>query len=162
MDNIIRIAVIYCCVLAGLRILGKREFGQLSPHELVTLLIIPEIVSPALTGQDTSLTGALSGAAAMLALVFITSLFSHRFQRFEQVVSGQPLVLVQNGELLCDSMNRSRISAEEVLAEMRKAGLDDLKQVKWAVLESDGKISIVAMPGVDSSGGAQGSGEVEL
>lgn len=145
MDLIIRITVIYFCVLAGLRILGKREFGQLSPHELVTLLIIPEIVSPALTAQDTSLTGALASAAALLALVFLTSLLSHRFKKIEQLISGQPLVLVQNGELFCDSMNRSRISAEEVLAEMRKSGLDRLDQVKWAVLESDGKISIVPL-----------------
>lgn len=162
MDIIIRIFVIYCCVLAGLRILGKREFGQLSPHELVTLLIIPEIVSPALTGQDTSLTGALAGTATLLGLVFVTSLLSHRFHGVEKVVSGQPLVLVQNGELLCDSMNRSRISAEEVLAEMRKAGLDDLKQVKWAVLESDGKISIVPMPAATADAGAQASAETEM
>lgn len=146
MDIVIRITIIYCCVLAGLRILGKREFGQLSPHELVTLLIIPEIVSPALTAQDTSLTGALAGTAALLALVFLTSLLSHRFSRFEQLVSGQPLVLVHNGQLLCDAMNRSRISAEEVMAEMRKAGVERLQDVRWAVLEADGKISIVPLP----------------
>lgn len=151
MDIVIRITIIYCCILAGLRILGKREFGQLSPHELVTLLIIPEIVSPALTAQDTSLTGALAGTAALLALVFLTSLLSHRFSRFEQLVSGQPLVLVHNGQLLCDAMNRSRISAEEVMAEMRKAGVERLQDVRWAVLEADGKISIVPLPAEGSS-----------
>lgn len=144
MDIVIRIAVIYCAVLAGLRILGKREFGQLSPHELVTLLIIPEIVSPALTAQDTSLTGALIGTSVLMALVFLTSMLSHRFNRFERLISGQPLVLVHNGQLLCEAMNRARISAEEVLAEMRKAGVDELERVRWAVLEADGSISIVA------------------
>lgn len=160
MDIVLRIVVIYCAILAGLRMLGKREFGQLSPHELVTLLIIPEIVSPALTTQDTSLTGALIGTAALLVLVFVTSLASHRLRTVEQLISSQPLVLVRNGELLCESMNRSRISAEEVLAETRKAGIENLQQVRWAVLESDGTISIIPMPGVAAQ--QQGDNEAEL
>lgn len=160
MDIVLRITVIFVAVLAGLRILGKREFGQLSPHELVTLLIIPEIVSPALTAQDTSLAGALIGTSTLLVLVFMTSVASHRLRAVERLVSSQPLVLVRNGELLCESMNRSRISAEEVLAETRKAGLAHLHEVGWAVLEADGTISIIPMPGRERHG--SGANEVEV
>lgn len=152
MEIVIRIAIIYLFILAGLRVLGKREFGQLSPHELVTLLIIPEIVSQALTDQDNSITGALIGTATLMGLVFITSLLTHRFERLEEIVRGQPLVLVQDGRLLEIPLNRSRVSADEVLAEMRKSGYDQLEQIKWAVLEADGKISFVPFESAPGSG----------
>ncbi len=74
MDIVLRITVVYLFVLVGLRILGKREFGQLSPLELVSLLMIPEVVSQAMVGSDYSLTTGLTGLATLLVLVFLTSL----------------------------------------------------------------------------------------
>lgn len=143
METVLRVAAIYLFVLVALRVLGKREFGQLSPIELVTLLMIPEIVSQALTREDYSLTNAAIGVATLLVLVFVTSLLMHRFQKAEIVIAGQPTVLVRQGELIGTALNAMRVTPDEVFSEMHKAGLQQLEQVQWAILESDGRIAIV-------------------
>lgn len=143
MEIVLRVTVIYVCIVAGLRVLGKREFGQLSPVELVTLLLVPEMVSNALTGADKSLTGALLAVGTLFTLVFGLSLVMHRFRRAEVIVTGSPTVLVARGRLLQDALNRQRIAPDEVLGELRRSGLARLDEVEWAVLETDGRISIV-------------------
>ncbi len=144
MDTVFRVALIYLFVLVGLRILGKREFGQLSPLELVSLLMIPEIVSQALIGEDYSLTTGLTGLCTLLVLVFFTSLLVHRFKRMEQLITGEPTLLVHDGAFLTEAMNRMRVTPGEVFTEMHKSGLQRLSEVKWAILEPDGSIAIVA------------------
>jgi uncharacterized membrane protein YcaP (DUF421 family) len=143
METVIRVAIIYIFILVGLRILGKREFGQLSPLELVSLLMIPEIVTTALTRDDHSLTNALVGVATLFSLVFITSVLMQWSRRAEQLIAGKPAVLVCDGQYLAENMNRERITPDEIFTEMHKSGLEKLEQVKWAILESDGKISII-------------------
>jgi uncharacterized membrane protein YcaP (DUF421 family) len=143
METVLRISVIYLLVFAGLRVMGKREFGQLSPLELVTLLMIPEIVSQALTGEDYSVTNAVIGVATLLVLVFATSLVMHRFKKAERIITGEPSVLVRHGKMLEAAMNAARVSADEVFEEMHHAGLQTLDQVDWAILEPGGKIAIV-------------------
>lgn len=151
MDTVLRVAIIYLFVLVGLRILGKREFGQLSPLELVSLLMIPEIVSQSLIGSDFSLTTGLTGVATLLVLVFFTSLLVQRFDRMEHLVAGQPTLLVHEGAFLPDAMNRMRVTPDEVYTELHKAGLSELSQVKWAILEPDGSIALVPTPEASDS-----------
>lgn len=143
MEVVLRVTFIYLFVMFALRVLGKREFGQLSPLELVSLLMIPEIVSQALVGEDFSVITALVGVATLLILVFVTSVLTQRFGGFESFVSGAPTVIVRRGAYIEKAMNQMRISPDEVMTELRKSGLETLSQVKWAVLEADGKISIV-------------------
>jgi uncharacterized membrane protein YcaP (DUF421 family) len=143
METIWRIAVIYLFIIFGLRVLGKREFGQLSPLELVTLLIIPEIVSQGLVREDFSITNALIGTSTLLLLVYFTSLLQHSSESIEKVFSSSPTVLVQNGYYVDKHMNQERVSPDEIFDAMYQSGLDRLEQVKWAILTSDGKISIV-------------------
>ena len=143
METVIRIALIYIVIVIGLRVLGKREFSQMSPLELVSLLLIPEIASQALTREDFSFTNAVVGLATLFVLVFFTSLLMHRFKTVETAISDSPSVLVQNGEFIKETLNRERVTPGEVFVEMRKAGLEKLGQIKWAILETDGKISIV-------------------
>lgn len=143
MEIVIRIAVIYVFLLVALRLIGKREFGQMSPFELVTLLLIPEILTEALHQGETSLTAALIGISTLLILVFLTSLASYRFPRVARVTEGEPVVLVSHGALVPSAMHKERVSTQEIESEMRKAGLDRLEHVRWGVLEPDGKISFV-------------------
>ncbi|HSI73891.1 MAG TPA: hypothetical protein VK934_12010, partial [Fimbriimonas sp.] len=86
METVVRVLVIYVFILAAMRVMGKREFGQLSPQEFVILLIIPEIVSSALNQNDNTLTNALVGVCTIMLLVFITSSLSHRFKAVETLV----------------------------------------------------------------------------
>lgn len=143
METLVRVAVIYLFIIFGLRVMGKREFSQLSTVELVTLMLIPEIVSEALTGEDSSITNALVGVSTILLLVFFTSLWMHRSPRVEAVVSGSPVVLVRNGQIDEDRMNRERVSPGELYSEMHLSGVERLAEIRWAILEPDGKIAII-------------------
>jgi uncharacterized membrane protein YcaP (DUF421 family) len=144
METVIRVVIIYIAILAGLRMIGKREFGQLSAAELVTLLIIPEVVSQTVTREDSSLTNALIAIATLLSLVFITSSIVHADGKIEKVMMGKPVVLVVRGKMLEDNMNKERVSPDEILTAMHMNGLERIEEVKWAILENDGKISIVS------------------
>jgi uncharacterized membrane protein YcaP (DUF421 family) len=143
MDTVIRMAFIYFFLMIALRVMGKRELSEMSPFELVTLLMVPEIFSTALARQDYSMTHATIGAATLFTLVFITSLLTFRFKRVEQIVEGTPTILVHDGRMLEQNLKRERVTAEEVFAEMHQSGLEDLSQVQWAILEVDGKIAII-------------------
>lgn len=143
METVLRVVIIYIVILVGLRVLGKREFGELSPLELITLLLIPDLVSQGVLRSDYSFTNSLISIATLFSLVFITSLFAHRFKRVEKFVDGEPTLLVANGQLLTRNMNRERISPDEIYGAMHRAGVEKLAAVRWAVLETDGRISIV-------------------
>jgi uncharacterized membrane protein YcaP (DUF421 family) len=141
--TVIRIAIIYVVVMIGLRIIGKRELSQLAPRELVMLLLIPELFSQAALGEDFSMTNAIIAFVTLLVLVFWTSVLTYLSPRAGRLVDATPAVLVRHGELVPGALHRERITAEEVFSEMRHVGLTQLSQVDWAILEGDGKISIV-------------------
>lgn len=143
MDTVFRIAAVYFLLMVALRVMGKRELSEMSPFELVTLLMIPEIFSPALAREDYSMTHATIGVATLFTLVFLTSALTFRFSRAERVVEGKPTVLVHDGRFLERNMQRERVTPDEVLNEMHKNGIELLGDVRWAILEVDGKIAIV-------------------
>ena len=143
METVIRVGVIYIFLLVLLRVMGKRELGQLAPMELVLLILIPELVAQGIVGEDFSLTNAVIAVTTLTSLVFLTSTLAHRFRTVEEVVEGNPALLVEHGEAVIETMSRERIPAEEIGAEMRKAGIERLEDIKWAVLESDGHISFI-------------------
>ena len=143
METVVRVVLVYFFVMFGLRVLGKREFGELEPFDLVVLLLIPELVAQALVREDFSLTNGLVGVATLLMLVFITGAVSYRFPRVGRVIASTPTVLVRHGHLLTKQMNRERVGPEEILEAMHQVGLHRMDQVQWAILETDGRISVV-------------------
>lgn len=143
METVLRVAILYLFILVGLRVLGKREFSQMSPMELVALLLIPEIASQGLIREDFSVTNAMIGVATLFVLVFANSFLTHLSRRFEEVVEGTPTVLVHDGRFAEANLNKERISPEEVYSELHKVGLERIDQVRWAILEGDGKIAVV-------------------
>jgi uncharacterized membrane protein YcaP (DUF421 family) len=153
METVTRVVFIYFFIMLGLRVLGKREFGQLSPLELVTLLLIPEIVAQGLVREDFSLTNAIVGISTLFALVFITSLVMQHSRRAEEFVTGKPTLLVYNGNFIPENMNKERITPDEIYTELHKTGLVKLAQVRWVILESDGKIAVIPKEGEEPPGG---------
>lgn len=143
METVLRVAIIYFFLMLGLRVIGKREFGQLAPFDLVVLLMIPEIVQQALVREDFSITNALIGLCTLLSLVFLTSVVLYRFDKLHRVVSGGPSVVVSNGHLVADTMHGERITPDEIYDALHKAGLQEISQVKWGILQADGKIAII-------------------
>jgi uncharacterized membrane protein YcaP (DUF421 family) len=143
METVLRVVIIYAVIFVGLRVLGKREFGELSPLELVTLILIPDLVSQGVVRSDYSLTNSIIAVATLFSLVFLISQLCQRFGRIERLVGGEPTLLVIKGRILTRNLNRERISAEELYSQMHKAGCEHLSRVRWAVLESDGRIAII-------------------
>ena len=143
METVLRVAVIYAVVLVSLRVMGKREFGQMTPVELVCLMLIPDLITQAALGEDYSLTTAMVAVLTLFSLVFLTSILTYLSSRAEAIISGQPAVLVAHGQLLEPALNRERVTTGEIFAEMHRAGLERLSQVRWAVLEDDGRIAII-------------------
>jgi uncharacterized membrane protein YcaP (DUF421 family) len=88
METVIRIALIYLVILVGLRLLGKRELSQLTPLELVTLMLIPEIVSQSMIGEVFSITNSVIGLTTIFSLVFLTSLLKHKSRRVERIIES--------------------------------------------------------------------------
>jgi uncharacterized membrane protein YcaP (DUF421 family) len=156
METVIRVVVIYIFLLVALRIMGKREFGQLSPLELVSLLMIPELVSNALQSEDFSIVDALVAVSTLLALVMLTSILMHQSKKAEKIISAEPTVLVHHSQYAVDNMNRERVTVDEIFSEMHKSGLERLEQVKWAILEADGTITIVPKDPSDQDKRGQG------
>jgi uncharacterized membrane protein YcaP (DUF421 family) len=143
METILRVGAIYFFIMISLRLLGKREFSQLTPFELVTLLLIPEISAQAMLREDFSLTNALVGLSTLFLLVFLTSNVTHLSRKAERVIGGKATVLVCRGAFVPENMNRERITPDEVYGEMHRSGLSRLEQIQWAILETDGKISFI-------------------
>ena len=146
MESVIRVAIVYLFVLFALRLLGKREFGDLSPMEFVMLMLIPDIVAQGILDEDYSLTNALVAVSTIMLLVVLTSMLTHVNRRAGLAVSPRPTVLLFDGDLYTSNLDRERVSPDEILQVARESGLETLDQVRWAILQSDGRIAIVPKP----------------
>lgn len=137
----LRTAVIYTVVLAGVRLSGKREVGQMTPFDLTLLLLISNAVQNAMTGSDTSLLGGVVAAATLLIVNYFVAELSGGNRRFRKLVQGQPSLLVHDGEIISAHMAKEHVSMDELHRSLREHGIASAKDVALAVLEVDGSIS---------------------
>lgn len=136
-------AVIYVFVLAGLRLLGTRELGQMSAYDLVLIVVIANAVQNALVGGDTTLVGGMVSALTLLVLNRVFTWLLDRFPALERRMVGEPVVLVSDGLPRWDRMRREGVTREELMAGLREHGVASLDEIRLAVLEVDGTISVV-------------------
>lgn len=138
-----RTAVVYAALFIGLRLMGKREMGQMTVFDLVLLLVISNAVQNAMVGQDTSITGGLIAAACLLLLNRLVALVRLRSPRLRRVIEGTPTVLVSRGRFMEAGLRREGIDRSEVETALREHGVAGVERVRLAVLEPDGSISVV-------------------
>lgn len=138
-----RVAIIYLFVIIGVRVIGKRELSEISPFELIMLMLIPEIASQALNREDHSLTNAIIGISTLLCLVFFNSILTYLSPTFRNFVDGKPVVMFYQGKFIQDVLDREGIDASEILEEARGAGFESLDAIKWVILEPGGKMSCI-------------------
>lgn len=143
MDIVVRASVMFVIVYGLLRLLGKRELGQMSPFEFVTLIVMGDLIQQGVTHQDFSLTGATLAICTFAAWSLVMSVISHRFPRLRGVLRSGPVVLVRDGAFIRENLDRERIDHDEFGTQLRLAGIASLDQVAWAILEPEGKISFV-------------------
>lgn len=145
METVLRVTAIFFFLTIAMRIIGKRELGEMSGYELILIILIPEILSQGLIGEDYSITNALIGVSTLLSLVLINSFLSYRFKKFRAVLEGNPVVLYYNGRFIDNTLHKERVGVDEILNEIREIGYERFDQMKWVVLEPDGKISCIPL-----------------
>lgn len=144
MESVLRGAIVYLFVWLVFRIAGKRTLNETTTFDLVLLLIISETTQEAMIDSDHSLTNGLLLIITLVGIDIILSIWKQRSTLAERLMDGAPLLIVENGKLIGDLAKKSRIDEKDVLEAAReKHGLERLDQVKYAVLEISGQISIV-------------------
>lgn len=146
-EILLRTFVVYMVVLVLLRLAGKRELGQMTPFDLVVILVIANAVQNAMTGGDNSLTGGIIAAATLTLVNIAVGRWGSRVPFFRRLVVSQPTLLLRDGKPIKDALDEERIDVEELEMAARQHGIADLADVMAAVLEEDGSISIIPKEG---------------
>jgi uncharacterized membrane protein YcaP (DUF421 family) len=144
MESVIRPALVYLFLLLLLRLTGKRTLAQITSFDFVLLLIISEATQQALIGEDNSMINGAIVVSTLIGLNILMSLIKQRSKWFDRVLDDIPLVIVADGKPLKDRMYKSRVDENDVLDAAREChGLERMDQIRHAILERDGQISII-------------------
>ena len=146
-EIIVRTVVVYWVVLFLLRVAGKRELGQMTPFDLVVILVIANAVQNAMTGGDNSLIGGVIAAATLTAVNVAVERWGDRIPMLRRVLSSEPTLLLQDGKPIAANLKHEHIELEEIEMAARQHGIADLAGVAAAILEEDGSISIIPKEG---------------
>jgi uncharacterized membrane protein YcaP (DUF421 family) len=143
MDIALRTIVVFAVLLVLMRVIGRRELSSLQPFDLILLIILGDAVQQGLTQDDYSLTGALIVVFTFALLQVFVSWLGYKFPGARPILEGEPIVIVQDGNVIERNLRRERLTEAEIAEEARCSGIAHLAQVRWAVLETNGKISFI-------------------
>ena len=142
-EFILRAVLIYFTIFLLFRIMGKKQLGQMSPFDLILLLIVSESVSNGLGAADSSLTAALISASTLLSMSYFMDLMAFKSKKFEKWIEGEPQIIIANGKVRQSTRKKEMITPEELKSALRKENIDDVKDVKYAILETNGKLTVI-------------------
>jgi uncharacterized membrane protein YcaP (DUF421 family) len=143
MDLVLRAAIIFLFVFVLTRGLGRRELSSLEPFDVILLVVIGDLVQQGITQSDNSVTGTLVVLATIALLTVAVSYASFRVPRLRPLLEGEPLVLVHDGRVIERHLARERLTMDDLMAEARQQSIPELSEVRWAVLETSGRISFI-------------------
>ncbi len=146
---LIRAVIIYIVFFVGLRLFGKRELGQFTTFDLVLVLLVANALQPAITGPDQSVTGGAIIIAILLLFNRAVAMIRSRWPWFDALIEPPPTVVVQDGQLIKAALEKEGLSDTDVEMAIREHGVEKVSEVKQAVLENDGSISVVTKGGGD-------------
>ena len=146
-DVVLRTAIVYLFLIAAIRISGKREVGQMSVLELIVVLVISDAVQNSMVGENSSIWGGLVAVTTLLALDIGLKTLAARSKRLRAAIEGEPRLLVRDGRLLEKALRDEGLEPDDVRAAVRAHGLARIEEVRLAVLETDGTISIIPLSG---------------
>lgn len=144
LDIIIRSTSVYLFMLIALRIFGKKELSQLNTADVILILLISNSVQNAMVGSDTSLWGGLAAAAVLFSINFTLKKLMFKFQKFSDFMQEKPEILIHNGQMYFKTLSKLNITSDELKEAMREHGIEHFSDVKLAMLEIDGNISIIS------------------
>jgi uncharacterized membrane protein YcaP (DUF421 family) len=143
MEKVLRPLVVYGFLLVAFRFSGKRELGQATLFDFLILLLISNVVQNAMIGDDNSIGGSFAGVAVLLTLSWGLNKLTARSPKLRRILEGSPTLLVHNGQVLDKAMRKESVAVNDLLTAFREQGIASVSEVRYAVLELDGKISII-------------------
>ena len=147
MDIVLRAFVAFLFILLLTRIVGRRELSTLEPFDLILLVTIGDLVQQGVTQNDFSVTGMILAAGTIGILAVVFSYLPWKFRVLRPVLEGEPVILVQDGDVIERNLKRHRLTHEEIAAAARLQNIASLQQIRWAVLETNGQISFIKKTG---------------
>ena len=144
LDVILRSAAVYLFMVIALRIFGKKELSQLNTADVILILLISNSVQNAMVGSDTSLWGGLATATVLFVINFILKKLMYKYEGFSNFMQEKPEILIHDGNLDFKTLSKLNITSDELKEAMREHGVEYFKDVKLAMLEIDGNISIIS------------------
>ena len=143
---IFRTILIYCCVLFAMRLMGKRQLGELQPEELVSTILISNLASISIESEEVPVTASLIPLFLIAALELLGSALTFRSQRLFNWMSGRPKTVILDGEIDQDALRMLRLTAADLLAALRAKDVFDPREVSYAVIETNGTLSVALRP----------------
>jgi uncharacterized membrane protein YcaP (DUF421 family) len=147
MDIVLRATAIFFALYILVRLLGKRELAQLTPFELIVLVVTGDLIQQGVTHNDFSLTGAILAVSTFAFWASILSWATYLSRRAERFLDGEPRVIVRDGQIIRENLRRDRLTPAEIESEMRLAGISRLRDVGWAIIEPRGRMSFIQRSG---------------
>ena len=144
-EFIVRGVIVYLFLITLLRTTGKRQIGQMSPFDLVLLLVLSNAVQNSMNGGDNSVLAGMILAATLVGANWITGRITLHSKRVSQILKGEPRVLIHNGVINQKALDDEQVSREELMVAIRRAGLGDILDVRSAILENNGGISVIPL-----------------
>lgn len=142
MTAFVRTVILYFLIMIGLRLMGKRQIGELEPGELVLTMMISDLATVPMQDFGIPLLAGVIPILTLLALSMLLSQISLSSLRFRRLACGTPSVLIRNGALQQEAMRKNRYTLDELLEELREQGISCVEDVKYAVLENSGQLSV--------------------
>jgi uncharacterized membrane protein YcaP (DUF421 family) len=143
MDIVLRTVAVFAFLLVLTRIIGRRELSSLEPFDLILLIVLGDAVQQGLTQDDYSLTGAFLVIGTFAILQVLVSWIGFRFPGTRPILDGEPIIIIEDGQLIERNLKRERLTREEIAEEARNQQIAHISEVRWGVLETNGKISFI-------------------
>jgi uncharacterized membrane protein YcaP (DUF421 family) len=143
MDIVIRAFFAFVFVVVVTRVIGRRELSSLEPFDLILLIVLGDLIQQGVTQSDYSFTGLVLAGGTFTLLTVAVSYLVFRFRRVRPLFEAEPLILIEDGKVIDRNLRRERLTTEELASEARMHQIPSLADVRWAVLETSGRISFI-------------------
>jgi len=143
MQIVVRAAILFAFIWIALRVMGRKELAELSPFDLVVLIVMGDLIQQGVTQQDNSVTGAITAVSTFVLLTLVFSFLAFKSKRARNILDGVPVVIVDRGRLVREIIEIERLTDDDVKEAARQQGIADIGEIRLGVLEADGKFSFV-------------------
>jgi uncharacterized membrane protein YcaP (DUF421 family) len=143
MDIVLRAVFAYVFITFLMRVSGRRELSSMTPSDLVLLVVLGDLIQNGVTQSDYSLTGVVLASTTIGLCAVATSYVVFKSKRASEIIEGKPLIIVEDGKPIEDNLRSERLTLDEVMEEARGQQIENLDEVKWAVLEATGKVTFI-------------------